>query len=427
MSPPPALPSSIPVAIVGAGQAGLSLSWFLRARDIAHVVLERDVPVQSWRHERWDSFRLVTPNWQCALPGHPYRGPDPDGFLARDEVVAYLESFVASFDPPVIPHVEVRALTQAAGGGFRLDTDTGCLHAGQVVVATGGYHTPAIPEAASALPAAIRQFTAADYRGPAQLPPGAVLVVGSGLSGAQIAEELLAAGREVHLAVGAAPRISRRYRGRDCHDWLARMGAHDIAVEDHPLGEAVRDVASHVVSGLEGGRDIDLRRAARAGMRLHGRLLDVRGGTARFGDDLAPSLDAADAADAAIRASIDDWIAAHGIEAPAEAPSPSRPWVPPDDLPLTLDLVRAGIVAIVWCTGFRPAFGWIAAPVLDARGRPVHRRGVTDTPGLYFLGLPWLHSWGSGRMSGVARDAEYLAARIADLAPGIELFKQRTS
>ena len=410
MSPTPILPPSIPVAIVGAGQAGLSLSWFLRDRGIAHVVLERDVPVNSWRGERWDTFHLATPNWQCALPGHPYRGPDPDGFLGRDEIVAYLEGFVASFDPPVIPRVEVWALTRN-NAGFLLETSAGPMRAGQVVVATGGYHTPAIPDEAADLPDTIRQFTAADYRAPAQLPPGAVLVVGSGLSGAQIAEDLLEAGREVHLAVGAAPRIPRRYRGRDCHDWLARMGWHDIPVEQHPLGPGVRDMPSHVVSGLDGGRDIDLRRAALAGLRLHGRLREVSGGIVHFRDDLAANLDAADAAAAAIRTSIDEWIAASGAEAPVEAPY-APPWAPAFDQPLTLDLARAGIAAIVWCIGFRAAFGWVALPVLDERGRPMHRRGVTATPGLYFLGLPWLHSWGSGRMSGVARDAEYLADRI---------------
>ena len=172
MSPTPILPPSIPVAIVGAGQAGLSLSWFLRDRGIAHVVLERDVPVNSWRGERWDTFHLATPNWQCALPGHPYRGPDPDGFLGRDEIVAYLEGFVASFDPPVIPRVEVWALTRN-DAGFLLETSAGPMRAGQVVVATGGYHTPAIPDDAADLPDTIRQFTAADYRAPGQLPPGA--------------------------------------------------------------------------------------------------------------------------------------------------------------------------------------------------------------------------------------------------------------
>lgn len=404
------LPPSIPVAIIGAGQAGLSLSWFLRARGIDHVVLERDRPVHSWRHERWDSFRLVTPNWQCALPGHPYRGADPDGFLARDEIVAYLEGFIASFDPPVVSHVEVGALAQA-GAGFLLRTGAGEMRAGQVVVATGGYHTPLVPDAATALPDAIHQLTAAGYREPAQLPPGGVLVVGSGLSGAQIAEDLLADGRDVHLAVGAAPRLSRRYRGRDCHDWLERMGWHEVDVERHPLGPGVRDVPSPVVSGLDGGRDIDLRRAALAGMHLHGRLADIGGGVVRFRDDLAASLDAADAADRAVRAAIDAWIAAHAIAAPAEAPY-EPPWTPPAAPPLTLDLARAGIGAVVWCIGFRPAFDWIAAPVLDGRGRPVHRRGVTAVPGLYFLGLPWLHSWGSGRLAGVARDAEYLAHRI---------------
>lgn len=412
MSDLPRLPTDIPVAIVGAGQAGLSLSWFLRRRGIEHVVLERHAPVHSWRKERWDTFCLVTPNWQCTLPGYHYDGPDPNGFLVRDEIVAYLEGFIASFDPPVVSAVDVRALVPD-GAGFRLDTAAGSVRARQVVVATGGYHTPIIPEEAGALPPAILQVNAAQYRNAAQLPPGRVLVVGSGQSGAQIAEDLLLDGRDVHLAVGPAPRVSRRYRGRDVVEWLHLMGFYDMPVEQHPLREGVRDNTNHYVSGRDGGRDIDLRRHALAGMRLHGRLLGLEGTTARFGTDLAANLDAADAANASIKASIDRWIAGEGIEAPTEAPY-LPPWAPPAEAPLRLDLAEAGIGAIVWCIGFRAEFGWIDAPVFDGHGRPRHKRGVTDTPGIYFLGLPWMHSWGSGRMSGVARDAEFLADRITE-------------
>ena len=191
------------------------------------------------------------------------------------------------------------------------------------------------------------------------------------------------------------------------------MGFYDMPVEQHPLREGVRDNTNHYVSGRDGGRDIDLRRHALGGMRLHGRLLGIDGTTARFGNDLAASLDAADATNASIKASIDRWMAVQGIEAPAETPY-SPPWRPPANPPLSLDLAEAGITAVIWCIGFRAEFGWIDAPVLDGRGSPVHRRGVTDTSGLYFLGLPWMHTWGSGRLSGIARDAEYLAGQILE-------------
>ena len=412
MSAIPSLPRDIPVAIVGAGQAGLSLSWFLCRHGIEHVVLERNAPVHSWREERWDSFCLVTPNWQCTLPGYPYSGPNPNGFLVKKEIVEYLEGFIASFDPPVISNVDVRALAPD-GDGLLLDTTAGRLRARQVVVATGGYHTPIIPDEAATLPPSILQVNAGEYRNSGQLPPGRGLVVGSGQSGAQIAEDLLIDVRDVHLAVGPAPRVSRFYRGRDIVEWLHLMGFYDMPVDQHPLREGVRDNTNHYVSGRDGGRDIDLRRHALAGMRLHGRLLGIEGTTARFGDDLAASLDAADATNASIKGSIDKWIAGQGIEAPPEAPY-SPPWVPPADRPLSLDLAEAGITSVVWCIGFRADFGWIDAPVLDGRGRPLHVRGVTDTPGIYFLGLPWMHTWGSGRRSGVARDAEYLVHRILE-------------
>lgn len=412
MSTIPPLPSDIPVAIVGAGQAGLSLSWFLRRHGIDHVVLERAVPVHSWREERWDTFCLVTPNWQCTLPGYHYDGPDPNGFLVKKEIVEYLEGFIASFDPPIISKVDVRALAPDSDG-FLLETSAGRLRARQVVVATGGYHTPIIPADAAQLPASILQVNAREYRNSGQLPPGRVLVVGSGQSGAQIAEDLLIDGRDVHLAVGPAPRVSRFYRGRDIVEWLHLMSFYDMPVEQHPLREGVRDNTNHYVSGRDGGRDIDLRRHALAGMRLHGRLLGIEGTIARFDNDLGASLDAADATNASIKGSIDKWIAGQGMEAPVEAPyTPS--WVPPSEMPLSLDLTEAGVASIVWCIGFRAEFGWINAPVLDGRGRPVQTRGVTDTPGIYFLGLPWMHTWGSGRMSGIARDAEYLAQRILE-------------
>ncbi|NPD67375.1 MSMEG_0569 family flavin-dependent oxidoreductase [Lichenicola cladoniae] len=398
------------VVIVGGGQAGLSLSWFLCRDGIDHVVLERETPGHTWRNERWDSFCLVTPNWQCQLPGYPYAGNDPYGFMVRDEIVAYLDGFAKSFSPPVRSGVSVDGLTVRAEGGFALRTSAGALTADRVVIATGGYHDPILPPYASALDSSILQVHSSDYRNGASLPDGAVLVVGTGQSGAQIAEDLHLAGRQVHLCVGAAPRVARFYRGKDVVEWLHLMGYYDISVDRHPLREGVRDRTNHYVTGRDGGRDIDLRRFAVEGMRLHGSLSLVGDGIAHFNDDLAANLDDADRTSENIKRSIDQYIERERIEAPVEAAYVPA-WQPERSLP-SLDLREAGIGAVIWCIGFRPNYRWINVPVFDGRGVPAHHRGVTPQPGLFFLGLPWLYTWGSGRFSGVARDAEYLSTRM---------------
>jgi len=236
-------------------------------------------------------------------------------------------------------------------------------------------------------------------------------VVGSGQSGCQIAEDLHLEGRPVHLCVGAAPRVARRYRGKDVVEWLHLMGYYDIPVEQHPLKEDVRDRTNHYVTGRDGGRDIDLRHRALEGMRLYGRLAGIEGGELRLVPDLRANLDAADAVSESIKRSIDGFIAKQGIAAPTEAPY-VPPWEPKEEIE-TLDYRAADIRSIVWCIGFRTDFRWIDLPVFDGRGAPQHRRGVTGEEGLYFLGLQWLHSWGSGRFSGVARDAAHLADHIA--------------
>ncbi|WP_432839611.1 MSMEG_0569 family flavin-dependent oxidoreductase [Dactylosporangium sp. CA-092794] len=396
------------VAVIGGGQAGLSMSWHLRALGVGHLVFERDRVGHEWRERRWDSFCLVTPNWQCRLPGFAYTGDDPDGFMAGPEVVAFLEKYAASFDPPLREGVGVTRLRRTATGVFELVTGAGTWTADQVVVATGPYHRPAVPRVAERLPERIVQLHSAQYRNPQQLPEGAVLVVGTGQSGCQIAEDLHLAGREVHLAVGGAPRAARRYRGRDTLAWLSEMGHYDKGIGEFGDADAVRLRANHYMTGRDGGRDIDLRRFATEGMRLYGRLRSVEAGRARFAADLEANLDAADAVAEGIKDAIDAYLAAHGIDAPPEARYTPlwRPGEPPAELDLD------GIAAVVWSTGFHRDHRWIEVPVFDGRGYPTHERGVTGCPGLYFLGLPWLHTWGSGRFAGVARDAAYLARQI---------------
>ncbi len=398
------------VVIVGGGQAGLSLSYYLQQAGISHIVFEQHTQAHAWRSQRWDAFSLVTPNWQCKLPGHEYLGNDPHGFMKKDEIVGYLAGFIAAVDAPVREGVAVRHVAALPAGGYTVETSAGTVTAGQVVVASGGYQTPVIPRLAERLPADIVQLHSAEYRNPQALPAGDVLVVGSGQSGAQIAEDLHLAGRRVHLATGDAPRCARFYRGKDVVDWLADMGYYDMAVTDHPLREGVRDNTNHYVTGRDGGRDIDLRAFALQGMELYGRVTGLADGVLALAPDLQANLDHADKVYNSINASIDKWIAANGVDAPEEVPY-APVWTPQGERE-ALHLQDAGIAAVIWCIGFSPDFRWLDAPVFNGRGNPVHLRGVTRQPGLYFLGLPWLHTWGSGRFSGIARDAQYLAEAI---------------
>lgn len=405
-----ATPQHHPVIIIGGGQAGLSLAHYLQQRGIDHLVLEKHKAMHSWRTQRWDNFCLVTPNWQCKLPGHEYAGPDPHGFMKKDEINAYLDGFLAKVKPNLKEGVTVQHVKPLATGGYGVVTTEGEYTADQVVVASGGYHAPIIPRLAERLPAHIQQVHSEQYRNANALPEGAVLVVGSGQSGSQIAEDLHLAGRQVHLAVGDAPRCARFYRGRDVVDWLADMNYYDMPVHEHPLREGVRDNTNHYVTGRDGGRDIDLRQFAREGMKLYGLLSSLSDDTLQFEPSLADALDRADQTYNGINAAIDKHIAERGISAPP--PSVYQPVWQPEGDPTRLDLSAAGITSVVWCIGFQPDFQWLDAPVFNGRGHPVHTRGVTRQSGLYFLGLPWLYTWGSGRFSGVARDALYLAEQI---------------
>ncbi len=403
------------VIVIGAGQAGLSVSYYLKEHAIEHVVLEKSRIASSWRSQRWDTFCLVTPNWQCQLPGHPYRGDDPQGFMGRDEIVSYLESYVASFQPPVIEGVEVLSLSQGEVSGFELVTSQGPMTADHVVVAISSYHVPRIPPNARELPPEIVQMHSAEYRHPGELPEGEVLVVGTGQSGCQIAEDLHLAGRKVHLCVGNAPRCARRHRGKDVVEWLHLMGYYDVPIDRHPNKEQVRDRTNHYVTGRDGGRDIDLRRFALEGMELYGPLCDIRAGHIEFAPGLKRNLDDADDVYRSINRTIDAFIEKEGIDAPVEAEYVAL-WEPKEDR-LELD-PSTRISAVVWCIGFASDFRWIKAPVFDETEYPRHDRGLTAVDGLYFIGLPWLFTWGSGRFSGVSRDARHIVTRIQEVAVG---------
>lgn len=400
----------VPVVVIGGGQAGLSVSHELKKRGVAHLVLEKNRIAHSWRNERWDSFCLVTPNWQCRLPDFPYNGSDPKGFMLKDEIVAYLEAFARMVDPPIREGVAVTRVGRGKTGVLEVGTSDGPLTADHVVVATGGYDVPIVPPYAHGLDKAVTQVHSVHYRNPDQLPPGAVLVVGSGQSGVQIMEDLHLAGRKVHLCVGPAPRSPRVYRGKEATEWLMDMGYYAMTIDKHPQGEKAKEKTNHYLSGRAGGHEIDLRRFARDGVSLYGSVTGIDGSVVRFADDLAANLDDADDVYVSIRRDIDAFIAANGIDAPVE-----EPFVPvwqPKDTPLSVDCAAQGISAIVWAIGFRPNYSWIELPAFDGRGTPRYDRGVSPVAGLYFIGLPWLHTWGSGRFLGVADDAAHLAGVV---------------
>jgi putative flavoprotein involved in K+ transport len=396
-----------PVIVIGGGHAGLSMSYCLKERGIDHLIFERDRVGQSWRSNRWDTFCLVTPNWQCQLPGFSYSGNDPHGFMKKDEVITYIEEYAKSFQPPILEGVNVARLGRDEVGRFLVTTSVGEYLADHVVIATGGYQIPSIPRMAERFSSAVSQILSCDYKNPESIAPGEVLVVGSGQSGCQIAEDLHIAGRRVHLCVGGAPRTARRYRCKDVVAWLHEMGYYDKPIHEHPLKERVRAKANHYVTGRDGGRDIDLRKLATEGMQLYGRLKDVTGTLLKFADDLKLNLDQADVVAESIKNTIDKFIESAGIDAPME--ERYRPVWEPSNQVLELDCTSANIRTVIWSIGYRTDYSWIEIPVFDGKGYPAHRRGVTTVPGLYFLGLPWQYTWGSGRFSGVARDAMFLA------------------
>lgn len=404
--------SHFPVVIVGGGQAGLSISYCLQQQGIDNIIFEKNKIADSWRSKRWDTFCLVTPNWQCMLPGYRYSGEDPNGFMKRDAIVQFVENYAESFGPCIKENVSVRALKRHDSRSvFEVTTSIGTYTADQVVVATGGYHDPKIPRMAERLPMQVVQLHSSEYKKPENLPAGAIMVVGTGQSGAQIAEDLHLAGRQVHLCVGSAPRSPREYRGKDVVDWLDQMGYYDIPIDEHPQKETVRSKTNHYVTGRGGGREIDLRQFALEGMQLHGRLQSIQGEQLTFQADLKQNLDYADDVAESIKRTIDEYIEKAQIDAPTE-PSYQPVWEP-EATPLPVNIQDANISTVIWATGYHTDFSWIEIPAFDGKGYPGHKRGISNVQGLYFLGLPWLYTWGSARFSGIARDAEYLANCIA--------------
>ena len=401
----------VETVIIGGGQAGLAMSYYLGQLGREHVVLERHRVAERWRSERWDSLTFQSPNWNIQLPGFAFEDSDPDAFASRDEVLRFIERYAAFIRAPLRCGSAVTALRQTPDSKrLIVETQPVLFEAKNVVIATGPFQIPAapLPIGSTAL-----HVHSSQYRNPQLLPPGAVLVIGSGNSGAQIAEELCSAGRRVFLSVSKHRRTPRRYRGKDYIWWYMALGEADVTVDRRQDDQPPR-----LITGVGGGHDVDLHRLAADGVVLLGRVLGEQGGRLAIADDLAEHLARGDASFSDFIQQADQYAARNGLDLPsehAEATSARKEVV---DLVLTLDVAAAEITTIIWANGFRYDFNWIDLPIFGEEmktcGRvPVHDRGIAEVPGVYFLGLPWLHKIKSSFLWGVGEDAEYLAKHIA--------------
>lgn len=395
--------------VIGAGQAGLAMSAVLQQRAREHVLLEREQAGGRWRTERWDSLRFQFPNWSLALPGYVYSGEDPNGFAHWREILFLIEEYAAHIQAPVRKHTEVTELRRD-DGGFVLSIPNGTVQARHVVVATGPFQSPRIPQFSREIAPSVVQTDPTRYRGPEDLPDGAVLVVGSGASGCQIADELRRAGRAVFLSVSRHRRVPRRFRGKDVYWWLERMGRFAQTIDSFPGRQWP---PSTVVTGVSGGYDVNVRQMATDGIRVLGRVLATSDGKLALARNANEVLDEADATFAGFLAAAHEFAAANpdvelAEEDRTESPALSVPVAESE----SLDLRRENVTTIVWATGYDYDYAWLQAPVFDDQGRPLQQRGLTPVPGLYFLGLHWMHTFKSGLFSGVGSDAEYLAEQM---------------
>ena len=400
--------SNVDVAIVGAGQAGLATSWHLKQAGVDHVILEAGRVGETWRTRRWDSFCLVTPNWSVKLPGATYSGPDPDGFMTLAQLVNYFQSWADSFDAPVEQNSPV-ASVDADGDEYQITLPSGKLKARRVVVASGAYQRAHRPAGSEGLSRDVHQILAEEYRNPNALPPGAVLVVGSGQTGCQLAEELNHAGRTTFLACGRCGWLPRRIGGRDTMWWALQSGFLDRTPDKLP-SPAVRLLCNPSWSGHDGGKDLHLRTLHREGVELVGRFLGAEDGTLRFADDLAASADFGDARWADFRGFTDAYCARTGTSQPEyDIPPPLR-----IETRVELDVERDGIGTVIWTTGFRPDYGFVKLPVFDDMGFPVQVDGQTGARGIYFVGVHWMRKFKSPILCGVGEDAEIVARHIVE-------------
>ena len=411
------LSGSIDTVIVGAGQSGLTMSGLLRQAGHEHIVLDRRETLGGGWQDRWDAFQLVSPNWVSGLPGFPYEGDDPDGFMPRDAIIERTAAYAGVVEAPVQLGTEVRTLSRRADGtpGFRIETNRGTIDSRAVVVAAGSFHAPRVPAVGAGISPRVVQMHSHDYRRPSDLPPGRVLVVGTGQTGVQLTEELRESGRDVVLSVGHCGRSPRRYRGKDAFWWIRRMAEESAAgrpglpsVDQLPDPRARLACNPHL-SGHGGGHDTNLRKFAADGVRLVGRLDAADGETVRFAPGLEENLSYADRFfDERFRPGCEALVERLGLDLPPDDREPFEYTVP--EVP-ELDLAAEGISAVLWTSGYAVDFGWIDLPIFDELGFPRTTRGMTDVPGLAFLGIIWQFNLSSGNLTGMALDAAYLAER----------------
>ena len=399
----------VPVVIVGAGPGGLAMSFLLTGAGVDHVVLERGDVGNSWRRERWDSLRLLTPNWMTALPGYRYRGDDPNGFMTATDAAEFLDRYHRLFGPPVITGVTVEEVRRTAEG-FEVRADHGHWRCQAVVAATGASGEPRVPALAAEIPRHIDQVAALEYQRPAQLAgEGSVLVVGASASGVQIADELRRAGREVTISVGEHVRLPRSYRGRDIYWWMDRIGQLDERYDEvDDIGRARRHASVQLV-GSEDRRDLDLNALRAGGVKIVGRLMAVRGATGQCSGSLATLVKNADLKQARLLRRIDEFVQDQGLVEEVGSAAEASPTVLGDP-PTELDL--RGVSTVIWATGYRPTYPWLRADVMDRRGRMSHDGGVVAIPGLYLLGLPFLRRRRSNLIAGLGIDATDLSDHL---------------
>jgi putative flavoprotein involved in K+ transport len=398
--------------VIGAGQGGLAMSRCLSARSIDHVVLERGDVANSWRTERWDSLLLLTPNWQCRLPGHEYDGADPDGFMTMPQVIAFISSYAKEITAPVLTGTTVTSVRQA-DGGYRVTSDKGEWQCQTVVLATGAFNVPRVPAVAEAVPASVATLTPMEYRNPDELAEGGVMVVGASASGVQIAHEIQRSGRPVTLAVGEHVRGPRMYRGRDIHWWMEAAGVLDERWHEVDDIVRARRVPSMQLAGSAECATFDLNALNDIGVKLVGRLAGVRDGLAQFSGSLRNKCELADLKLDRLLDTIDEWATTNGMDDSVPPPHRFAPTAVPDPPTLGLDLTSGAIATIIWATGFRPDYSWLDVPVIDGKGMVRHDGGVVDSPGMYLIGTPFLRRRKSSFIDGACDDAQDLIVELA--------------
>ncbi|MGI9659270.1 MAG: NAD(P)-binding domain-containing protein [Gaiellaceae bacterium] len=409
---------SVTAIVIGAGHAGLAISHELAERSIDHTVLERGEVANSWKTERWDSLRLLTPNWQSQLPGHGYEGDDPDGFMAVPEVVDFIEAYAAATSAPIETHTKVTSVA-AAEGGYRVETGEGVWQAPTVVLASGGFNVAHVPAVADALPLEIAQLTPMEYRGPDQLEEGGVLVVGASATGIQLADEIHRSGRPVTLAVGEHVRMPRVYRGRDIQWWMDRAGLLDERYDEVDDLTRARNVPSPQLVGTPERATLDFNALTEAGVKLVGRFAGVNGDVAQFSGSLRNVCALADLKLGRLLGRFDEWATEAGADTDLPEPHRFDPTEVEDSPALTIDMAARNTKTVVWATGFKPDYSWLDVPVLDRKAQVRHEGGVvTDAPGMYLMGLNFLRRRKSSFIHGAGDDARDLSDHLARYLAG---------